>query len=90
MESSMTGTGIELAIVLKGIKYLSICLFVWFIEPIFGFVVINSAEAIALLTPYQHAFLNDVKVIIGVLVSLLLAVKYFYDILKTKKSSDKK
>jgi len=80
----MPVTGLETALLLKGVKYIGICLFVWFIEPIIGFVVIQ-VDTVAFLSPYMKSFLNDIKIILGVLVTLLLAIKYFYAILKSKK-----
>lgn len=83
MENAMTGTGIEFKI-LSAVKYIAIWLFVWFIEPIIGLVVLQ-ADTMGFLNPHMRSFLDDIKIILGVLVALLLAVKYFYDILKPKK-----
>lgn len=79
----MTGTGLEFKILLA-VKYIAIWLFVWFIEPIIGLVVLQ-VDSVAFLSPYQKSFLNDIKIILGVVVAFLLAVKYIYDILKAKK-----
>lgn len=84
----MTGTGIEFKILLA-IKYIAIWLFVWFIEPIVGFMILQ-VDTVGFLSPYMKSFLGDIKIILGVLVALLLAIKYFYDILKPKNNSDKK
>lgn len=83
MENSMTGTGIEFKILLA-VKYIAIWLFVWFIEPIIGLVVLQ-VDSVAFLSQYQKSFLNDIKIILGVVVAFLLAVKYIYDILKSKR-----
>jgi len=84
----MTGTGIELAIVIKGIKYLGISLFVVFIEPILGFFVIQ-VDTVGILSSYHRALLDDCKIILAVLVPSLLAIKYIIDIYKARKSNKK-
>lgn len=83
MENSMTGTGIEFKILLA-VKYIAIWLFVWFIEPIIGLFVLQ-ADTMGFLNPNMRSNLDDIKIILGVVVAFLLAVKYFYDILKAKK-----
>ena len=83
MENSMT-TGIETALLFKGVKYFAIWLSVWFIEPIIGLVVLQ-VDSVAFLSPYMKSFLDDIKILLGVLLAFLLVVKYFYDILKAKK-----
>ena len=85
---SMTGTGLEIKLLL-GIKYLAIALFVWYIEPIIGYVLIQI-DTVGLLSPYIKACMEDVKVILGVLISFLLVIKYIYDISKGKGNSEKK
>lgn len=84
MENAMTGTGLELALILKGVKYLGICLFVWFIEPILGLVILQ-VDTVAFLTPHVKAVLNDWKIILSVAVPAVLFVKYIIDIVKAKK-----
>lgn len=89
MEKSMTGTGLELTILLKGVKYLTICLFVWFLEPIFDFIILQIDTA-AFLSPYMKSFLDDIKILLGVFVTLLLSVKYLIDIWRSKKKKESK
>lgn len=88
MQKYMTGTGIEFKLLFIGIKYIAICMFVWFIEPIFGFVI-TQVDNVALLTPFVKSFLEDVKIIFSVLIPILLAVKYMYEILKIKENKQK-
>lgn len=94
MENSMTGIGIELALLLKGVKYLGICLFVWFIEPILGFFATLGFFVMQIntgvLTPEQRIILDDYKIILAVLVPTALLVKYIIDIYKSRKSDKKK
>lgn len=84
----MTGT-IEAAILVKGVKYVGICLFVWFIEPILGFFVLQ-VDTVAILSPYAKAVLADITTILAVLVPFLLGIKYVYEIWKIKQGKDKK
>lgn len=85
----MTGIGIELALLLKGVKYLGISLFCIYIKPILGFFVIQ-VDATGILSPEQRIMLDDYKIILAVLVPSLLAVKYVIDIYKARKSNKKK
>ena len=85
----MTGIAMELELLFKGVKYLGICFFVWFIEPILGFFVMQ-VDTIGILSPYQRIILDDYKIILAVLVPSLLAVKYMIDIYKARKSNKKK
>lgn len=85
----MTGTGLEFKILLYGLKYLFIGLGVWFIEPICEFIILQQVVDYAILSPYMKEFLNDIKILLGVLVAFLLAVRYFYVILKIKKETPK-
>lgn len=84
----MTGT-IEAAILVKGVKYIGICLFVWFIQPILNFFVIQ-VDTIALLSPYWKAVMVDLTTILAVVVPLLLGIKYVYEIYKIKQGKNKK
>lgn len=84
----MTPTGLELKAFLYGVKYLSILLGVWFFEPLYD-IFLLQVQDYALLSPYMKEFLNDIKILLGVLVALLVAVRYFYVILKAKKDSEK-
>ena len=82
-------TGIEAAILVKGVKYIGICLFVWFIQPILNFFVLQ-VDTVAILSPYAKAVLVDLTTILAVLVPFLLAIKYVYEIWKIKQGKDKK
>lgn len=84
----MTGTGMELELLFKGVKYLGICFFVWFIEPILGFFVIQ-VDAVGILNEHQRALLDDYKIILAVLVPSLLAIKYIIDIYKARNNKKK-
>lgn len=88
MEDNMTGT-IEAAILVKGVKYVGICLFVWFIQPILNFFVLQ-VDTIAILSPYAKAVLVDITTIMAALVPVLLGIKYVYEIWKIKQGKDKK
>lgn len=85
----MITTGIEFKILLAGLKYLFIGLSVWFLEPIYDFIILQQVVDYAILSPYMKEFLNDIKILLGVLVAFLLAVRYFYVILKIKKETKK-
>ena len=85
----MTPTGIETAVILKGIKYAVIAMFVWLIEPIFNFII-SQVDTVGFLTPHMKDFLSDIKILLGVFVTLLLAVKYIVDIWRSKKNQGEK
>ena len=82
-------TSIGFKMLLHGLKYLSIGLGVWFVEPIYDFIILEQVVDYAILSPYMKAFLDDIKILLGVLVAFLLAVRYFYVILKIKKETPK-
>lgn len=85
---NMTGT-IEAAILVKGIKYIGICLFVWFIQPILNFFVLQ-VDTVAILSPYMKAVMADLTTILAVVVPLILGIKYVYEIWKIKQGKNKK
>lgn len=87
MDDNMTGT-IEVAIIAKGIKYAGICLFVWFIQPILNFFVLQ-VDTVAILSPYMKAVLGDLTTILAFLVPLILGAKYIYEIVKIKQGKKK-
>lgn len=88
MDNDMTGT-IEGAIIFKGFKYVGICLFVWFIQPIMDFMVIQ-VDTVGILTPYTKAVLRDLTTIVAFVVPILLGTKYVYEIYKLSQGKDKK
>lgn len=82
-------TGIEAAILVKGIKYIGISLFVLFIQPILNFFVLQ-VDTVAILSPYAKAMLADLTSIFAPLVPIVLLAKYVYEIYKIKQGKNKK
>lgn len=80
----MTGTGLEFkavaSLIGKCFLWLAV-VFGW--EPTFDFVILQ-VDSYAILSPYMKEFLGDIKILTGVLVSILVAVKLFMGLLKAK------
>lgn len=89
MEQSMTGNEMEIKFVFMGIKFVSVCIFVWFIQPIIGLIAM-PIDTIGMLTPHMRANLDDAKLILAVVVPSLLGIKYLIDIYKSRKGITKK
>lgn len=52
--------------------------------PIFNFVVLQVQEHI-FISEFWQAMLNDIKIVFGALVPVLVAIKIFYEIKKARK-----
>lgn len=55
------------------VKYVGLCLFVWFFEPLYDLMILQIPNY-ALLSPYAKEVLADLKIILGVIVAFLVAV----------------
>lgn len=80
----MIGTGIGLksagTLMCKCFLWLTV-VFGW--EPAFDFVILQ-VDSYAILSPYMKEYLGDIKIISGVLVGVLVAIKLFIGLLKPK------
>ena len=74
--------GVKTAVALIGKCFLWLAVvFGW--EPAFDFVILQ-VDSYAILSPYMKEFLGDIKIISGVLVGMLVAIKLFMGLLKPK------
>ena len=65
----------------KGLLWIAVALG---ITPAMDFVILQVDHA-TLLDPFWREFLNDLKIVFGALVPVLVAIKIYYEIKKVKK-----
>lgn len=69
------------SVIAKGLLWIGVALG---ISPVMDFIILQ-ADNYSILSPLIKAFLDDLKIIFGALVPVLVAIKIFYEIKKVKK-----
>lgn len=82
----MTNTGVEIKIAFIILKSITALVIVWFFEPIYDFIIMNTPmNHLLFLTPWMKDFIGDMKLILGLLVAILVLYKTALGISKMKK-----
>lgn len=78
-------TGIEVKIIAMAGKLLILPLVVWFFYPLYDVIVLFLISDYALLSPFAKNLIEDLKIILGAVVALFVAIKLILGIIKTRK-----
>ena len=82
MEKYMT-TGIELKIATMAVKCLLLPLLVWFFYPIYD-LILYFINDYALFSPFVKELFEDIKIILGAVIAVLVTIKFIFGIVKTR------